>query len=93
MNKRIALTLAASLLLPVLAHASCDSVKSDIDGKIKAKGVSHYSLTVVASDAADSDKGKVVGTCEGDKKIIYSKDASAADDSSSSSAPAAASSS
>ncbi|MDR3447511.1 DUF1161 domain-containing protein [Dyella sp.] len=70
-----ALTLMA---LPLFAHASCEAVKSDIDAKIKANGVSNYSLDVVAADQADKGEGKVVGQCEGNKAIVYSRGQSTA---------------
>lgn len=73
MNKRFVLAAVALLSLPVLAHASCDDAKSGIDAKLKAKGLSGYSLDVVSSDQADSNGGKVVGNCEGDKKIVYTR--------------------
>jgi hypothetical protein len=83
MNKRFGMMALLFLALPVMAHASCDDVKSSIDAKIKAKGVSDYKLDVVSSDSAGAD-AKVVGTCEGDKKIVYTKgDGSSADSSSS----------
>ena len=75
-----ALTGIAALLLfalPMFAHASCDSVKASIDAKIKANGVSSYTLEVVAADKADA-AGKVVGQCEGDKKIVYTRGSAAA---------------
>ena len=71
--------IAALLLfaLPMFAYASCDSVKASIDAKIKANGVSSYTLEVVAADKADT-AGKVVGQCEGDKKIVYTRGDNAA---------------
>lgn len=71
--------IAALLLfaLPMFAYASCDSVKASIDAKIKANGVSSYTLEVVAADKADA-AGKVVGQCEGDKKIVYTRGSAAA---------------
>jgi hypothetical protein len=99
MNKRFGLVALLFLAVPVMAHASCDDVKSSIDAKIKAKGVTDYKLDVVSADSAGSD-AKVVGQCEGDKKIVYtrgegsSSDSSSSDSSSSDSAtPAEASSS
>lgn len=93
MNKRFGMMALLFLALPVMAHASCDDVKSSIDAKIKAKGVSNYKLDVVSSDSAGAD-AKVVGTCEGDKKIVYTKgDGGSADDASSDSASSSSSSS
>ncbi|WP_225737615.1 DUF1161 domain-containing protein [Dyella acidiphila] len=64
---------------PLVVHASCDAVKSSIDAKIKANGVSHYSLDVVDADQADKSGGKVVGQCEGNKAIVYSRGQAKAD--------------
>jgi len=50
----------------------CDSVKDQIDAKIKAKGVKTYTLDVVP--AADVKDQKVVGSCEGGaRKIVYKR--------------------
>ena len=84
------LLLAACLVsFSVPAMASCDSLKSDIDAKLKAKGVMSYTLDIVpvaqaaAAPAAASGvtaapaemaTGKVVGSCEGDTmQIIYTR--------------------
>lgn len=64
-------------LLAIGGHAlaaakPCEELKSEIDAKLKAKGVSGYSLEVVDKGAAGS--AKVVGTCEGGRKeIVYSR--------------------
>ncbi|MFK2893706.1 DUF1161 domain-containing protein [Dyella flagellata] len=65
---RVSFIALALLSLSFVAHASCDDVKSNIDGKIKANGVSNYSLDVVAKDQAGD--GKVVGQCDGGSKVI-----------------------
>jgi hypothetical protein len=72
----------------VPAMASCDSLKSEIDAKLQAKGVVSYTLDIVpvaqaatapaaASGVAAPAKqasGKVVGSCEGDtKQIVYTR--------------------
>jgi hypothetical protein len=75
------------MVLPLFAHASCDAVKSNIDAKIKANGVSNYSLDVVASDQEDKSGGTVVGQCEGHKAIVYSRGQSKAADDNSNSMP------
>ncbi len=50
----------------------CEELKSEIDGKIQAKGVKDYKLEIVPNDQVKDQK--VVGTCEGEtKKIIYQK--------------------
>jgi len=65
--------------MAVCAHAQgkpCEDLKTEIAGKLDAKGVKGYTLDIVAKDK-DAD-GKVVGTCEGgSKKIVYSKTAAA----------------
>lgn len=70
------LTIGALLFVPVCAHAQaakpCDDLKTEIAGKLDAKGVKAYTLDIVAKDK-DAD-GKVVGTCEGGtKKIVYNR--------------------
>jgi hypothetical protein len=54
------------------AGKSCEDLKAEIDGKIKAKGVKAFTLDVVP--AADVKDAKVVGSCEsGAKKITYKR--------------------
>ena len=49
---------------------SCDDLKGEIDAKLKAKGVTGYTLDIVA----DAKDGKVVGSCDGGtKKIVYKR--------------------
>ena len=84
------LLLAACLVsFSVPAMASCDSLKSEIDAKLQAKGVVSYTLDIVpvaqaaaapaaasgvAATSAKEAPGKVVGSCEGDtKQIIYTR--------------------
>ena len=81
------LLLAACLVsFSVPAMASCDSLKSEIDAKLQAKGVASYTLDIVpvaqaaaapaaasgvaAAAPAKQAAGKVVGSCEGDTKQI-----------------------
>lgn len=78
MKTQVVCVALALLAAPVLAHASCDAVKASIDAKIKANGVADYTLEVVPASQSVAD-GKVVGQCEGDKQIVYSKGAPAAD--------------
>lgn len=84
MKSPLSVVAIALMTLPLFAHASCDAVKSDIDAKIKANGVSNYSLEVVAADQADKSEGKVVGQCEGNKAIVYSREQSKVSDDNSS---------
>ncbi len=54
-----------------LTIKSCEELKTEIAGKLAAKGVKNYELTVAARGKA---AGKVVGSCEnGSKQIVYSK--------------------
>ena len=77
MNTRFGIAALLLFALPMFAYASCDSVKASIDAKIKANGVTSYTLDVVPAAQADT-AGKVVGQCEGDKKIVYTRGSAAA---------------
>ena len=67
--------LAVSLALissAAFAKKDCEELKSEIDAKMKAKGVANYTLEIVDANAATEDK--VVGTCDaGQKKIVYKR--------------------
>ncbi|MBV6751587.1 DUF1161 domain-containing protein [Pseudomonas chlororaphis] len=55
------------------ATKPCEELKSEIETKIQAAGVSSYTLEIVARDDVH-DQNMVVGSCEGgSKKIIYQK--------------------
>jgi hypothetical protein len=71
--KKLLLAMAlCSLSATAFAKKDCEELKSEIDAKIKANGVSSFTLDVVEADAAV--EGKVVGTCEaGAKKIVYKR--------------------
>jgi hypothetical protein len=48
----------------------CEALKSEIEAKLKAKGVKGYTLDIVS----DAREGKVVGSCDGGaKKIVYKR--------------------
>lgn len=52
------------------AASNCDDILAQIDAKIRAAGVTRFTLTTVDVDATVS--GKIVGSCErGSKKIVY----------------------
>ena len=53
------------------SHANnCDAIRAQVEGKIRAAGVTSFTLSIVEADARVP--GKVVGTCDlGTKKIIY----------------------
>ena len=53
------------------ASNNCESIRTQIDAKVRAAGVADFALSVVEASARVS--GKVVGTCDlGTKKIVYS---------------------
>lgn len=65
-----ALALATAAPGSAAADSNCETIRAGIDAKIRASGVSAFSLTVVPAQAATA--GKVVGSCElGTKKIVY----------------------
>lgn len=54
----------------VAADSNCETIRAGIDAKIRASGVSTFSLSIVPAQAAAA--GKVVGSCDlGTKKIVY----------------------
>jgi hypothetical protein len=83
--KRYRLLVIAALAIPMSTFAAgkpCEELKSEIAQKLEAKGVTNFSLEIVAKDQEGS--GKVVGTCEGGtKKIVYEKKKAPAKDSAS----------
>lgn len=63
-----ALTLGASGAWAQLKP--CDELKAEIEAKVKANGVTNYTLEIVPSDQVGDRR--VVGSCEGGtKKIVY----------------------
>lgn len=72
-NHRLTFAVALMLALPAAwAGKSCDELKTEVAGKLDAKGVKNYTLDVVAT--ADVKDQKVVGRCEGGaKKLIYTR--------------------
>lgn len=74
MKGQFKLVALAMVVASFAAHASCDDVKSSIDAKLKANGVSNYTLEVVGKDQAGQGEGKVVGQCDGGSKaIVYTR--------------------
>jgi hypothetical protein len=72
---RSVLVVAALVLCsPVFAQIKpCEELKSEIDVKLKEKGVTNYTLEIVPADQVKDQK--VVGSCDGGKsKITYIKD-------------------
>jgi Protein of unknown function (DUF1161) len=85
MSKLLALFAPLALACTASYADNCDTLREQIEGKIKAAGVA--SFTVVVVDSAANVPGKVVGTCgQGAKKIMYAQQSPAP----SSTAPAAA---
>lgn len=73
--KTLGLFVAASLFTAPLwaVPLPCDQLKSEIEVKIQAAGVSSYTLEIVPN-ADVTDPNMVVGSCEnGTKKIIYQR--------------------
>jgi Protein of unknown function (DUF1161) len=75
--KRIAYVLMAyALFLCTSGFAgtkACEELKGEIEEKLKAKGVTNYTLEVVPADQIKDQK--VVGSCDGGKmKITYTKE-------------------
>ena len=68
-------TTATAVAVLVAAHvgaqtSSCETLRSEIEAKIRASGVAEFTVSVV--DAASAAPGKVVGTCDrGAKKLVY----------------------
>ena len=69
---RIKLIVVLALLLGCTAASAttCESLRLEIESKIKGAGVTGFSVTTV--EASASAPGKVVGTCnQGNSKIVY----------------------
>jgi Protein of unknown function (DUF1161) len=50
----------------------CEELKTEIETKLKEKGVQGYTLEIIPTDQVKDQK--IVGSCEGGtKKIIYSR--------------------
>jgi hypothetical protein len=77
MKRVTCLLIAAAFLLCVSGLAQtkpCEELKTEIDGKLKAKGVENYTLEIVPADQIKDQK--VIGSCDGGKsKITYTKEA------------------
>ena len=69
-----------SLSAPLSAQIKpCEELKGEIEGKLKDKGVTGFSLEIVPADQIKDQK--VVGSCGGGKnKIVYVKDVAKKDE-------------
>jgi hypothetical protein len=73
----MAAVLACGATAAFAAVKPCDELKGEIEGKLKEKGVTNYTLEVVPADQIKDQK--VIGSCDGGKsKITYSKGAAEA---------------
>jgi len=62
--------------MPAFAAKSCDDLKAEVAAKIDKKGVKNYTLEAVKK-GEEGDR-RVVGTCEGGKKMLVYKRGKAA---------------
>ena len=70
MKKLITALCILSVTTPALARKSCEELKTEIEEKMKAKGVVNFTLTIVKNE--DVKDQKVVGSCDGGtQKITY----------------------
>ncbi len=79
--ERLLMIVAALLLCaPLLAEVKpCDELKTEIETKLKDKGVAGFTLEIVPTDQIKDQK--VVGSCNGGKsKITYTKEGAASKD-------------
>ena len=70
------LTLTLCFLIAGNAHArkDCTELKTEIDAKITANGVPHYTLEIIEAKDESGVEGKVVGSCDGGaKRIVYQR--------------------
>jgi len=75
MKKLVAAALLLMFATPALAAKPCEELKSEIDAKLKAKGVENYTLEIVAEADVKDGQGQVVGSCEGGtKRIVYKRE-------------------
>jgi Protein of unknown function (DUF1161) len=63
---------ALGLVCTAAGAQTCESIRAQIDQKIRATGTADFTLTTVPAEA--STAGKLVGTCDlGTKKILYTR--------------------
>lgn len=77
MKNALLLSLALGTLSLTAQAGNCPDIRNQIDTKLKAKGLHHYSLDVVS--AGSEGGARVVGKCNGGKSVIvYARGAGAA---------------
>ena len=70
MRHHVLIPLTVLLASTACVAESCDALKDQIEAKIKAGGVSSFTLAIVDSEQPDS--GKTIGRCGlGTKRIVY----------------------
>ena len=73
-----AMIAAALAAAPAHARKDCEELKTEIAGRIDAKGVKAYTLEIVAADAHSA--AKVVGSCNGGtQRIVYQRSSTPAE--------------
>lgn len=71
MKKTVLVAILALATSPAFAAKSCDELKAEIAAKIEKKGVKAYTLEAVKK-GEEGDR-RVVGTCEGGRKVLAYK--------------------
>ena len=68
---RSALSAVTLALATTAVHAlPCEELRQTVEARIRAKGVTHFTVTIV--DAAATHRGQVVGSCDlGSRKLMY----------------------
>jgi outer membrane lipoprotein-sorting protein len=71
--KIMAVLVSLLLCLPAMAQVKpCEELKSEIDAKLREKGVQNYTLEIVTNEEAANKT--VVGSCNGGQnKIVYTR--------------------
>jgi hypothetical protein len=76
MKRAVPLLVLAAVFCSTAAFAeikACEELKSEIEAKLKAKGVEGYTLEIIPTDQVKDQK--IIGSCEGgSKKISYSRE-------------------
>lgn len=69
-RNRILLLMALGSMGAAVQAQDCETIRAQIESRIRANGVTHFSLEVV--DQGASARGRVVGSCgKGSQKIVY----------------------
>ncbi len=76
MVRALLILVSLTLCSPLSAQIKpCEQLKTEIESKLKDKGVTGFTLEIVPADQVKDQK--VVGSCDGGKKkIIYTKESS-----------------